>query len=64
VNTWIVHRVVKDRRCTDGQRWLAIGWVCHDNEAQARDEAHKMFRLFDQEELKLLLTTPGIGFLV
>ena len=62
MNTWIVYRVVKDKRCTDGQRWVAIGWVCHNNEVQARDEALKIFRLFDQEDLKLVLTTQGYGF--
>lgn len=63
-NTWIVYRVVKDKRCTDGVRWQAIGWACNNNEVQAKAEALKMFRLFDEEDLKLVLTTQGCGFLV
>jgi hypothetical protein len=62
--TWIVYRIVKDKRCSNGERWLAIGWVNHSNEQQARVEAHKAFRQFDEEQLKLVQTTPGYGFFV
>jgi hypothetical protein len=61
--TWIVHRVTKDSRCVGGLRWQAIGWVNHETEEQAKDEAHKAFRRFNEEELRFVLTTPGVGYL-
>lgn len=62
--TWIVYRIVKDKRCLNGERWLAIGWVNHANEQQASAEAHKMFRNYDQEQLRLVVTKPGTGWLI
>ena len=62
--TWIVYRVVKDKRCTDGVRWLAVGWVNQANEEMAQREAHKMFARYDQENMRLLKTEPGYGWLV
>ena len=62
-DTWIVYRVTKDSRCVGGMSWQAIGWVNHSNEQQAKEEAYKAFCRFDEEELKLILTTPGIGYL-
>lgn len=61
--TWIVHRAFKDKRVTGGERWQPIGWVNHTNEEQARREAHKMFGRYDEENLRLLETTPGCGWL-
>ena len=63
MSTWIVHRVIKDSRCIGGLRWQAIGWVNHETEQQAKDEAYKTFRRFDQEELRFTVTTQGVGYL-
>ena len=62
--TWIVYRVVKDKRCSNGERWLAIGWVNQGSEQQAQTEAHKIFARYDEEQLKLVQTSLGYGFLV
>jgi hypothetical protein len=62
--TWIVYRVIKDKRCTDGVRWVPVGWVNHTNEAMAKTEAHKMFARYNEENLKLVQTTQGCGWLV
>lgn len=62
--TWIVYRIVKDSRCSNGERWIAIGWVNQNNEEQARFEAHKAFARYNEEQLKLMPTKPGYGFLV
>jgi hypothetical protein len=64
MNTWIVYRVVNDKRCSGGTRWVPIGWVNHVTESLARSEAKKWFNRFDEEELKLIVTEPGCGWLM
>ena len=62
--TWIVYRVIKDKRCTGGTRWVALGWINSDNEQIAMVEAKKEFGTFDTVELKLVETKKGCGWLM
>lgn len=62
--TWVVYRAVKDKRCTGGERWVALGWVTQASEEQARLEARKVFNRFDQEQLRLMPCTRGFGWFV
>ena len=62
--TWIVYHVVKDKRCMEGTRWQAIGWINNDNEQLAEVEAKKVFNGFGTLEIKLVKTEQGYGWLM